>query len=105
MIEIAPVLLFHKFEVLSERFIHRPGKHRAPVFITFTRTNDNLVTGEIDIFDPQLQTLHQSEAGSVKKHYHEPIGMTEVAEDGFHFLSCQINGEFGHGLFSRISLW
>ena len=89
VLEIAPELLFHEFELLSEGVFHRPGKHRVPVFIALTRANDNLVTREIYIFDPQLQTLHQSEARSVKKHGHEPIGMIEDTEDRFHFLSCQ----------------
>src|SRR5436309_6765361 len=58
VLEIVPMLLFGEFEVLGERFFHRPGKQRVPVLIPFACANDNLVTRKIDIFNPQLQTLH-----------------------------------------------
>ena len=48
--------------MLSESLFHRCWKHRASIFVAFAGANDNLVTRENDIFDPQLQTLHQSQA-------------------------------------------
>ena len=60
-LKIAPVLLSNDFEVLSEGFFHHCGKHRVPIFVAFAGTHNYLVGGEIDIFDPQLQTLHQSQ--------------------------------------------
>src|SRR5437762_14253099 len=35
VLEIVPMLLFGEFEVLGERFFHRPGKQRVPVLIPF----------------------------------------------------------------------
>ena len=52
--EIALVLLFDYFEMLSEAFFHRCGKHRVPIFVAFAGTHNYLIGGEIDIFDPQL---------------------------------------------------
>ena len=87
--EIAPVLLLDYFEMLSERFFQRCRKHRVPIFVSFAGTHNYLVGGEIDIFDPQLQTLHQSQARSVEKHQHQPIGVIEDTENRLYFLSCQ----------------
>jgi len=57
-IQIALVLLFDKMEVLSKRFLCGRGKHRVPIFIALPCANHNLAAREIDIFDPQSQTLH-----------------------------------------------
>jgi hypothetical protein len=43
------------------------------IFVSFASAHNYLVTGEINIFDPQLQTLHQPQASSVEKHHHKPI--------------------------------
>jgi len=66
---------------LERALLRRGGKHRVPIFITFAPAHNDLIGGEINIFDSELQTLHQSQAGAVKKHRHEPVGMIEDAED------------------------
>jgi hypothetical protein len=33
----------------------------CPIFVAFARTPNYLLGDEIDIFDPQLETLHQSQ--------------------------------------------
>jgi hypothetical protein len=71
--EVAPVLLLNYFDMLSEWFFHRRGKHCMSIFVSFASAHNYLVTGEINIFDPQLQTLHQPQASSVEKHHHKPI--------------------------------
>jgi hypothetical protein len=43
------------------------------IFVPFASTYTYLVTGEINIFDPQLQTPHQPQVSSVEKHHHKPI--------------------------------
>jgi hypothetical protein len=68
--EIAPVLLSNYFEMSGEWFFHGCRKHRVPIFVTFAGTHNYLIGDEIDIFDSQLQTLHQSQARSVEKHHH-----------------------------------
>ena len=90
--EIALVLLFDQFEVLSERIFDRRGKHCVPVFVSLTGSNYDLVAGEINVFDPEPQTFHQSEASSVKEHDHEPIGMIKDIEDGPDVPSRQHDG-------------
>ena len=59
--EIAPVLLLDYFEMPGEWFFHGCRKHRVPIFVAFARPHNYLIGDEIDIFDPQLQTLHQSQ--------------------------------------------
>src|SRR5262245_66647218 len=75
--------------MFSEWFFHGCGKHRVPVFVAFSRTHNYLISAEIDIFNPQLQTLHQSQTCAVEKHHHKPIGMIEDTEDRLHFLATQ----------------
>ena len=69
-----------KVFVISERFSHHCGKHRVPIFVLLAGSDNYLITGEIDIFDPQPRTFHQSQTGSVEKHGHEPIGAIEATE-------------------------
>jgi hypothetical protein len=59
--------------VLGQWFFHGRRKHRVPILISFAGSNENLVADEIDVFNPDLQTFHQSEPRSVKEHNHEPI--------------------------------
>jgi len=59
---VALVLLLYALEMLGEWFFDRRRQHRVPIFVAFAGTHNYLIGGEIDIFDPQLQTLHQSQA-------------------------------------------
>src|SRR3989304_8597769 len=88
-LKVALVLSLYQIEVLAKLLFHRRGKHGVAVLVPLAGPNENLVAGEIDVFDPQLQTFHQSEARSLEKHRHEPIGMVEGAENRFDFPPCQ----------------
>jgi len=74
---VALVLLLYALEMLGEWFFDRRRQHRVAIFVAFAGAYQYLVGAEIDIFDPQLQTFHQSKASSVEKHHHQPIGMIE----------------------------
>ena len=88
-LEIAPVLSFDHIEVFGKRFSHRSGKHRVPIFVPFAGSNNYLITGEIDVFDPQPRTFHQPQTSAVKEHSHEPIRPIETAEYRSDFLARQ----------------
>ena len=62
-LEIALVLPSDQLKVLGEWFFYGCGKHRVAILVPFASPNYDLVSGEIDILHPQLQTFHQSEAG------------------------------------------
>ena len=66
-LKIALVEAFDPIEVLRERFFHRRGKHRVPVFVSLTRPDHDLVVGEINIPYSQTQALHQSQASPIKE--------------------------------------
>ena len=65
-IQVTLMLLLYNFKMFRQCFLHRRRKHGMAVFIAFTGTHENLIAGEIDIFDSQLQALHQSQARSVQ---------------------------------------
>jgi len=57
-IEVAPVLLLNECEMPSQSLFHCGRKHGVSVFVAFAGTHNYMVTDEIDIFDPQLQTFN-----------------------------------------------
>jgi hypothetical protein len=41
------------------------------IFVAFARPNDNLVSREVDVFDPETTAFHQPQSTTVKKDCHQ----------------------------------
>ena len=46
-------------ELSSQRVLERCGQHGDPVLVSLAVSNCDLVSGEVDVLDPQAQTLHK----------------------------------------------
>src|SRR3972149_12078161 len=90
-LQISLMLSFYQIKVLGERFFDCCGKHRVAVLVSLASPDYDLVTGEINILDPQPQAFHESEACSIEQHGHDPIRAAEAAKDRPDLLPCQHN--------------
>src|SRR3989338_5065556 len=72
-LKIALVLSSYQIQVHGERFFDCCGKHRVAVLVSLASPDYDLVTGEINILDPQPQAFHESEACSIEQHDHNPV--------------------------------
>src|SRR3990172_13015508 len=88
-LKISLMLSFYQIKVLGERFFDGCGKHRVAVLVSLAGPDYDLVSGEINILDPQPQAFHQSKACSIKQHGHEPIGPVKEAKNSPDLLPCQ----------------
>jgi hypothetical protein len=57
-LEITLVLSFYQIKVLGERLFHCGGKHRVAVLVALTGPDYDLVSGKINILNPQPQAFH-----------------------------------------------
>ena len=77
----------------TERFFYRRRRHGAPIFPTLTFPDHDLVAGEINVLDAQVQAFGQPQSGAVQKHHHDPVAAVKLGKQRLHLLSGQYNRE------------
>jgi hypothetical protein len=74
------MLASNGFQVCRQGTAETRGEDRAPVAISLSGTDDEDSTAEVDILDPQPQTLEQAESRAVQKAGGEAVGAAESFE-------------------------
>ena len=75
----------------TERFFYRRRRHGAPIFPTLTFPDHDLVAGEINVLDAQVQAFGQPQSGAVQKHHHDPVAAVKYGKDSLDLLPGQHN--------------
>jgi hypothetical protein len=55
--------------------------------------DDDLVAGEVDVLDPELEAFHEPETGSVEEPGDEESVVAELGEDGSDLVAAQDDGK------------
>ena len=82
------------FEFLYQRLRH----HGDSWYPAFSSPEAKLAPSEIEILDPEGQTLHQPEAAAVEQHGDQPVGSIELPEDRAYLGGAQNDRHPGPGL-------
>ena len=80
---------FHFHEVSLERRLDGHRQHRLPVLLAFAPPNDNLVPVEVDVLHSQLETLLQTQTGSIEERHDDPHRAVNVLKDLADLLSTE----------------
>jgi len=56
------------------------GQHRHSVLVAFAVAHHDLIVGKVDVFHPQANALHQSQARAVQEGGHDPCGACQVPQ-------------------------
>ncbi len=84
--EIGSVLSANCTKVRREQRPHRLRQHDPAILLPLASPNRDLAALEIDVLDPQFQTLLQTQAGPVQQHHddawHARQGINNAAELG-----------------------
>jgi hypothetical protein len=52
----------HLVDLALERFAQGMGQGNGPILLAFAIANDDLVPGQINVFDPEPKAFHESQA-------------------------------------------
>lgn len=83
------MLRAHALDLLEQRLSKGFGQERNPIFSAFSVVDEQLVAGEVDVFDPKAGTFEEAETSTVEKGRHEFGHAFHVAEDGAYFVTAQ----------------
>ena len=78
----------HFGEMALEGILDAPWKHGHAILLTLATAYDDLMIGKIDIFHPQVETLHQAETSTIAKTCHQIMHACKL---------CQHHGDFPTG--------
>jgi hypothetical protein len=70
--------------MIQEGPLHRHWQHRHPVLAAFAVPNREFAPIKIDVLDPQLDTLHESQACPIHQRRHKPHGTAESRQQRGH---------------------
>ena len=87
------MLPFDCLKVSAKGLLDGRGEHRVAVSVALPASNDDLIPGEIDIFDSEAATLHQPQPGPVEEHRHQPWRPLEAPEDESYLVLRQNYGQ------------
>jgi hypothetical protein len=86
----------HRLQMDPQGFDSSHRKHRYAVFVSLAVTHHDLLVAEIEVFDPQPQAIHQSQARTIEECCHEP----KARIDGIKQLDDLLPGK-NHWQFAR----
>src|SRR5712692_6984673 len=66
LLKIQIMLPLHSLKMAQKRLLYRRRKHGMAVFVSFARSNKDLVLGEINILYSETATFHQAQSSAVK---------------------------------------
>ena len=69
---------FDLVEVQAQGFEEGIGEHGDAIIFAFAVTDDDLVVGEIKVFDTQTQNFHEAQAAAIQKLGHETVDSLHV---------------------------
>jgi hypothetical protein len=93
MLEVARMLLLHRFEMRGQVCLHHAREHRHPVLVALASPHDDLVPGKVDVLHPEVGALEQPEAGAVEQQGHQASGASETADDGSDLTAGENDGK------------
>lgn len=71
---------FRMGQLATQRFDQKTGEHCHPAFSAFSVAHKMIAAIEVDIFHPQSQTLHQSQAATLEHARREPMHAVEMRQ-------------------------
>ena len=80
-------------QVFVKRLASGNRKSCSAVFFSFTVSHENLTVVEIDVLDPEAETLHEPESSSVKEAGHQPLRAFQLQENCAHFVPAKYKGQ------------
>ena len=78
-----------RFEVGDEA----AGQHGDAVFHAFAVANDDLLLGEVEVFDSEGKCFAHAHSGAVKELDEKAVGAIHLGDDGANFLGGEDSGE------------
>jgi len=82
VLEVEVVLSLDVLEMRGE-VGGRDGRERCgPILVALSCSNDDLISGEVDVLGSEPSALEQTETGAIEQERHEPVSAMELAEDG-----------------------
>jgi hypothetical protein len=92
------VLLVEFFDAGEVR-LHGPqealGEDGDSLAHALSFADGDLAIGEVDIFDPQPESLKKAQPAAVQEVCHEAVVTFEIGEDGAGFGACEDDGQLG----------
>jgi len=87
------VPLSHSAKMPLQRIHHSARQHRRAILLAFATPYHKLSAIEIDVFDPQLQTLFKAQASAVQQHPDDPHHAVQMREHCGHLITAKDDGK------------
>jgi hypothetical protein len=78
--EVAPVELLNAGEVGAQSRLGQARRERVAILLALAASDDELVSVEVDVLDPELETLEEPQTGAVQERGDEPVRALELLE-------------------------
>ena len=76
LLQVRPKGLFH--------YLRQKGD---AILLTFAVSDGDLVRCEIDILNPEAQTLHEPQTRSIQQRRHQPLIAGQMTKNGLHLVA------------------
>jgi len=91
--EVGSMELFHPRQMRLEGFNELVGQDRYPIFHPFAFADEDLMLGEVQIFDSQADTFHQTQTASVEEFGHQLRVAGHLTNDSVDFVPSTSSGQ------------